>query len=239
MAQFIYFIPGVTGSASREQIEAAGLAYAFPPGTSLHQVSDSQTPHGIGSLLSSEPRFPLKDLAWIRLGAAFLGVHKNKAERPRPKDLRRADGFVDGHPVMLGDGQHWVVPVVRFADGNTSLPCVLHRKENGEYGYQVREEYRGIVGICDLILHKAIEGGGHRLSPETTMAFAQGILSINYRVSEAEISALELIDSLNVRELARAAMDVPSMVLMLEQIKKKLTDAQSESGLDCATGTPA
>jgi hypothetical protein len=239
VAQFVYLIPGLSGPASPEQAEAAGLGYAFPRGQSMHVAGDSETEVGCGALVSAESKalkFKRGELNWIRIGAAWLGFSKEKSGRPKPRDLQRSDAFVDGHPIPLGDGNDWTIPVIRFAEGNSALPSVLMRKDDGSYGYDVRAEYRGIVSICDMILDNTMKGEGFRLSAEMTMAFVQGVLSVNYRVSEAEISALELIDTRNVKQIAQAAMDVPSMLVLLDELKKKLQAGPSVSGPGCVTG---
>lgn len=240
--QFVYFIHGLSGPASREQLEAAGLGYAFPKGQEFHCAGDSEGPAGMGALVSAEAkalRFDKASTEWHRFDSFFVGLSKDKAKRPRPSDLRLPDSFVDGHPVVLGDKQSWTVPVIRFADGNTCLPSVLRRKEDGSFGYEVRSEYLGIVRICDEIVEGAMSLKGFGLSPEMTMAFVAGTLGINYRISDIEISLLELVDNHNVKAIASAALDAPTLVLLLGELKKNRMEERSAPGRVCATGESA
>lgn len=241
MSQFVYFLPGLSGPARREQLEAAGLGYAFPAGQEFHCVGDSEGPHGMGCLVSADPkgvRFAKDSIEWNRGDHCFVGMPKDKAKQPKPTDLRKTSDFVDGHPVKLGNGETWIVPVVRFADGNTSLPCVLRRKDDGSYGYEARAEYRGMMRICDDIVQNSLGGEGTKLPADQTMAFVSCVLGVNYRISDVEISALELVDSFNVKLIASAALDQPSMVVLIEELKKKITHP-SVHGPDCATGVSA
>lgn len=223
MSNFVYFIPGLMGPVSHSQIAAAGFGYAFPPGRSMSFLENSAGAGGvIGALASADAKSLRLPMDWVKHQGGFVGVAKNKADRPVPRDLQRTDGFVDGHGVVLGDKQRWVIPVVRFADGNTSLPCVLRRKADGGYGYEVREEYRFIYKICAHIVDRTLANETFRIPAEEVMAFVVGILAVNYCVSEVEIDILELIDTRNAKAIANAALDVPSMMVLVDELKKKL-----------------
>lgn len=238
--QFVYFIPGLSGPASREQLEAAGLGYAFPKGQEFHCAGDSEGPAGMGALVSADAkalRFKKSDVRWEQTEKIFVGIMPSQT--PKPAALRNEQSFVDGHAVVLGDKNSWTIPVIRFSDGSTSLPCVLRRQASGSHRYEVRSEFRKVFQMCDDLVDGVLQGKAPAFTPDQVAEFSAVVLGINYRISEVEISMLELIDTANIKQVANAVLDVPKMLVLFEEFKKKLQTEPFTPGPASGTGASA
>ena len=230
--RFLYFIEGLNGKPSRDQIRAAGLQYALPDDQlAARQVLGGDL--GVGTLLAYGDGLGLEhnpkthDWRKIRAGV-WIGIPRDKAQRPGPNDLAKQNMSLDGHLVSLADGRQWIVPIVRFLDGNTQLPRVLTRV-HGHAKWIVKEEFAELVSMADAIVKSALSEAETNFDPDSVLRFCALALSVNYRVGPEEIAALELIDSENIKSIADAALDGPRLAGLVDEFKKKRI-AQSDGG---------
>lgn len=239
MGRFVYFVANIGGSPSREAVLHAApvLAYAFPQGEAFSSRG-CVGPNGTCGVLAAggdgqDLEYREHEQVWSRIDArAWVGF--DKAGRPGPDYLQRARMTADAHALVLADGKSWLVPVVRFLNGNTSLPRVLVLSENGEAEFQVKAEYRQLFDAAQKIHVNVLAGRGAEYSPATLLWFASAVLAVNYRVSPVEVGMLGLVDSQNVLDIADLALDGPTLKLLLDELKKKL--APLPSGPPSATG---
>lgn len=234
MGSLLYFLPGHTDGPHREMIENAGLGYILD-GHHTEGLSTRacyQGPDGQAGLVVSVVPQGQKDEAnssigykpdrqtWtppVRPGEAWLGIPKDK---PTPRDLERRT-TINGHPVRLEDGNDWVIPLARVWPEGTELPRIVFRSVNGELMGRIRSEYLGLATIAERIFYsigssnpgevqdrKRISLG---VGPEEMWTAACRALEVNYRVSEREISALELMSTDCLPNVALALIDWPSI----------------------------
>lgn len=243
MKRFVYFIPNCQGSPTHQICAEVGLAHAFPAGCSIAACGTFDGPGDTGGQILAHGgdgavEFNRATQIWMKINdRAWLGMAKDPRMRPGPDELQIDGGLIDGHMVRLGDGREWIVPIIRFANGDTRLPRVL-KIVNGEAVYMVREQCRPLFNFSRFVVEASIEGEGGNIPPAQVLWFASSALALNYRVSEYEISALELIDTLNLPRMCDAAVDGPAFRAMLEEFEKKKTEP-SVSGSDLKTGADA
>lgn len=237
--RFLYFVEGLAGNPARVDVLRACefLAYAFPAGESFSSCECARGPgdgagvlcaHGDGSGL----RYSVETHAWTRIGEkVWLGAPREPGDRPGPDDLLRRRVSPDSMPIVMADGRSWLVPTVRFVNGNTGLPCVLTLdSKTGGVRRRVRNEYRALYELADEISAATLEGRGPNLEDAELVVFVGLALAVNYRLGPCEAAVLELIDTENVRDVAAVALDEKTLRLVLEELKKKLAPSPSGPG---------
>jgi len=145
----------------------------------------------------------------------WMGVEKGK--HPGPEDLARREPF-QGHEVVLGDGQSWMIPVVRALAGYSPLPRKLQWDGASWSPGDVMPAYQQLFeGACHIwdVLAKTTESTV-TLTDECDMAVQA--LGLNYRLGPGEVSLLGLLNTRTEGEVVLAALDWPA----LEALKKKV-----------------
>ncbi len=203
--------PGVVFSFTQSNLSRAGKVkweqhYAFPPKPS----NDSEIFHpGI-----------------------WLGLDLGKEDKPA--DYERAESL-DGHRVLLADGNEWLIPVARWVDGSSPLPRSLKPSPSGgwvegEVIAQHRDLYEQATRIWDA-LTEADEG------EKVTLDDGRGVsalaLAANYRIGPAEIGVLGLLTTANEFEILYSLVDWQTF---LDYVKKKLQESET---VTCAPGGAA
>ena len=145
MAQPIYFLPNIESKAllageqlNRQVLRAHGLDEVFADVRTAGEVAvmewRSKGPGDkSGVLLTYLKECPTRDIPqhwgyypdhqnWEPLAAGLpTWIGWNPDQPPTPEDLRRRS-LVPGYHYVLGDGNPWVVPIVRRPDDSTNLP---------------------------------------------------------------------------------------------------------------------
>lgn len=181
------------------------------------------------------PRFRV-DLAaqtWMQCGAWWLGYET--AAPPTASLLRRAQQIA-GHAVTLGDGGAWVVPlavVVQFVEDRitrgTHLPQSLRLGAEGQWVSQILPQYLGVSHAAEQMYQHLI-GQGPAPSVAEAASIAADALSVNYRVTAWECSALGLLTTENLADVLRALVDWPVIEAWLAEKKRTLDDAAISPG---------
>lgn len=250
MAGFLYFIEGAN-DARAETLAAAGLLYALDPERIAQRPVVTVGPGGGPGMCvcaaGGEDRlgyFPDRQV-WRKLPpgggphsalTAWAGHYRD--ELPGPGELLRAKG-VPGHAVALGDGNDWMVPLVRGLafksdDPDPMLQYYIALPQRAGVDDAGRWVERGVVPRYEHLwriaaafwdqMQAAAGGAADTISFDFPglMDAAASLLAANYRIGPVEIDWLGLLDDQRAREICQAAIDWPTLQLWL---KKKLAPA--------------
>ena len=169
MAGLIYYMPRVQTSLKREDLEAAGLAYAFPAGVPFRTsgVRANGPDGGAGTVVADERHVPrlgyYKDEQnWRTIPGTDLWVGYYVDDRPAPAQLERPT-LLEGHRVLMGDGQEWLAPIARGyaeADGSLALRGVLPWKttvdDTGAWVQKLAPEHERLWNLAESFFDKAV-----------------------------------------------------------------------------------
>jgi hypothetical protein len=224
---FIYFVPRIANAADYEPL---GLGYAFDGPPIVTQLPASAGPDGLSgtALHRYEPSLPSR-IEWHKAGPDLYVGHNPQAP-PTPVELRTPIAVEQGHQVKLRDGNFWTVPRVlacteREPDREHGLPLV-YTGEVGEVEAVVAAEYVPLVQQAGEILHALDSDGGTDTLPDRdSLDFAAALLGVCYRVTLAEVLALELLDTQTLEAVVMDAIDA------CEHVKCRLPAAVT-AGLD-------
>lgn len=242
---FLYYVPSQSVKVPEE------LSYAFekPPVTS--QVLANGPDGGAGTLFGGGAyhqdihrlRIDRSAQSWQPYPGSKFWIGWYCKQLPGPADLVRSS-TVQGIHIPLGDERDWEIPIARacyqLPNGNLapicSLPTVMQLNENREWvsGSVVRK-YRDLYEIAEKwwgFLMQALADkpeGDDTAEVELTTAEAASwcvtVLQTNYRVTDVEVSMLELLNDTTRGEILNALVDLHTWQ---ERIKKKEL-SQSES----------
>lgn len=229
MKHFTYFMER-KNNPSLDELHKAGLGYAFPRGDSFTTKNVLHGPERIpGALLAhgegADPKFDSESQLWFpittRDTGCWLGLPKDRSQWPGPDNLRRAKVSLraESVSVLLGDENLWSVPIARFAGGDTSLPACVVNGPDGKPRWRVVGEHVPLVNMALKVLDDAFELKSD-CTPDFLLALGSAALRVNYRLDQAEVSALELLDTTNIGELVRALLDADNLQKLLEEAKK-------------------
>lgn len=125
-----------------------------------------------------------------------LWIAVDREHPPTPADLRRNRRLIPGYQVALGDGQPWVVPIIRNPDGGTSLPTAWRYDAAGQIQEEVTPAYRALweTGTEILALYASDQPAS---DVDRTWAVDRCLtaLGLNYRLGRHEQNLLGLVDS--------------------------------------------
>jgi hypothetical protein len=193
---------------------------------------------------------------WQRVPGRTFWIGWQTSAPPRPVDLQRSDRFA-GHDVRLHDRQRWHVPVVRMAQGDCAMPRAYQLDEHGNARLQPMPEYAALwqqvgkayawwYGLIDLASFRHSHGREPRddewneLFPDPILdtegeraETALQLLALNYRVSIAEVSVLQLLTTAEVGRVLQAAIDWPTVE---QDLKKNAAAAAAPNDTPTASG---
>jgi len=234
----IYFWETAKQLVNKAKVVELGLGYAFetPSVASAHADTGPGGKAGVTFSASSKAgmvRFKPEEQVWEPYpGKEGLWLGFWKENHPTPDDLLRRKPK-DGHFVELCDGQEWLIPVARAVDGSSPLPRALKNDGANWLVGDVKEAFKDYFArACQLwdVMFPA-EGVASDEDRIVTIAGAADLcviaLSINYRVSAAEISLLELLDTEIYTAVCKAVVDYPTLEAMVK--KNETPGAQSST----------
>lgn len=257
MKRFLYFLAGVSRFPDKEQLKAAGLSHlagmpfsvkaipAGPGGGAGVMLARQAGPEfgGVSPAVDALAFDPEKQDSFRMFGdggelPGWLALSKDRAQWPGPGDLSRNAITPEGEfvPVRLGDGNEWLIPIVRFAKGDTALPRVVVRGANGRPRWRVAGEHLPLVHMCSAVLDIAFGLREDLCTPDFLLALGSAALAVNYHIGRNEVSALELLDTRNIQEVAHAMLDSANLEKLIEEYGGKKNGADSGLGPISETG---
>ena len=245
MAGLLYYVPKLK-HATLAHLADLGLAYAFEKDCTPRGCRGPDG--GDGVILADSSRVPdigyyKERQMWLKIPGNSAGAWVGRDKQPvLPADLQRAE-ILRGHPVMLGDGQEWHVPIARgwAHDQNNlvwyeALPLKSTIDIHGKWCEgEVVDRYAAIWEVATrwwdqfwaATPEQSGDGDDSRTNPaETTIEFdfaglrdaALVVLSANYRIQAAEVALLGLFETGTAQDILQAAIDFPTY---LKELKKK------------------
>ena len=190
-------------------------------------------------------RFPVERFAfdpkaqeWRRWNASGVWVGMWIDWQPGPQTLRRPKPF-PGIDAELEDGRIWTLPRLMFytsrpeVAGMTALPTAVEWSVDGTPEERPLRKYRELsLAGEELWRHatnfKAVEST--QAMCEATLRIAPKALNLNYRVTEAECSLLQLFSTRNLIPVAFTLCDCEGFRLLTEQKKNESSGASLPSG---------
>lgn len=163
---------------------------------------------------------------WHDAGEFWIGL--DREQRPEPEDLLRRRPRVGDWSVELSDGKHWVVPVVRRPDGSSELPHSVGWRR-GAFVEQIRRDYAAIWERTARVVEWFTGDGPTRHDYAEAATIAVEVLAINYRLSEAEVTALDLLDTTNLWTVLMSAIDWQRVERLLDAQKKTTSPSDPET----------
>jgi len=217
MSGFLYFVPGKTAGGQVDLAEL-GLDGVFPPGKAPAGACMEGPGGDRGWLMAIAPkqfedfRYSPNAQEWHRaMGGAFW-VGWDKQDKPKPANLQR-ERLLDGHPIILADGNSWQIPVARLAGMTTGyvLPKVMGLDEDGNPAETVESRYQMLAEAADIVYSAQHGDGGTVLPYEEVERIAVGALSANYRIGRWGIRALGILTTENMKDILLWLIDWPTL----------------------------
>ena len=198
-----------------------------------------------GSLPARDVRFDPQNQVWIEsvIGDYWVGMYKDR--RPGPADLARPM-MLEGHPVKLADGNTWTVPIIRLLSGGSMLPQSLRLGRNGEVITTTIPEYSKLSAQVETLWtdFRAAESEPDT-EPKRMLSYAELIqlaadcLAWNYYIDIDRINILEpLFTTVNLTGILHAILDIPSLVKLMVEYKKKEDPEPVDAGSNTKDGPP-
>lgn len=241
MGHLLYYAPKGITIRKHADLVRVGLGYATDGRGGPLAVGTPKGPDGLEGVFfvlplpdGSHP--PLQDLVgrvdtWAEC-ETDVGIQVGfvSSDPPTPKDLERKIMF-PGTPVRLADGTEWSIAIARYLDGSTALPLRASRK-NGEWVFDAIDARYSEFWNRSLQYFNCIMGvdGAPLFEAPDELDFAAAALSVNYRISPAEIGLLGLFDTNVAHNISMEAVDFSA-------IKKKAEESMRrnvEHGLEAS-----
>lgn len=247
----LYYIPGESKAIAKPaELARLGLGYALEDRAMGCAVTEGPGGSGEGVVVADPTRvadhrigYYEREQRWrkapglVHRGAPiWVGVFTSAP--PTPEDLVRLKPL-PGHWVTLGDGQRYVAPVARAVDESAdSLLAINHLPQGVSVDDDGQWQASGTLPAYERLWRIAlawwdarIAGAEEQAHGTVEFSFAGGMdaalecLSVNYRISKAEVALLGLFTQTAAREILDAAIDWPT----LERWLKKKVEAVSRS----------
>ncbi len=134
--------------------------------------------------------------AWTQWGAGAWWLVREPAE-DGPGTLRRPF-MLRGYELTLGDGNDWIVPIVRELDGALTLPAAAAISDTGEPRAILSPEHAALAESVGELWRELLAQWGDldrpsRMGLSPALAIAAAALGLNYRVGMEEVAAMGLL----------------------------------------------
>ena len=249
MAGFLYYVPGGGDDVDPKQLDELGLGHVFehPEARGCRGFPHEKGDGAIvveGSKLGSVNHGYYPDRQeWraIPKSRAMLGWYRDAM--PVPADLER-DVMLPGLDKVLGDGEHWQVPVARtIADQDewqpvNMLPCRHTLNDDGEWVsgtplqryvplFEAAQAYWD--AYWEAIDKLGTQEGEGKQAQRFTVAVDDTscvvVVQANYRVAAVELSVLGAFNDETVAVILETAADMESVATWFK--KKRERDGAS------------
>lgn len=234
----LYFIPnikGVGGPAGREALlRQLGLSDVLR-GASMPYCEQSNGPGGLSGIVVDTGKterafYEREKQTWCECddGAFWCGYWNE--HRPGPETLAR-ESYVEGYDVALSDGNKWIVPLVRVINGTTRLPQIIGFAKDGKTILNVHSRYKEFYEMGLRVWENYINEARYAETREALLPVVIAALGVNYRVGKWECGVLGLLDTVNIRAIAHAMIDGPTIDEYEANLQKK-TDLEADATPD-------
>jgi hypothetical protein len=236
---FLYYLPN-----SAKPDAAAKLAYAFEGAPIQQSVANGPDQAGAGTILADFTLpgvligyYPERQI-WKKIPGmeAWLGTLKDVPSQKGPEQFARTKKL-RGELVALGDGNLWQIPTARAwteSDGSirwyTALPQARKLDEAGKWtAGDVLAKYASVWDYAskwfDLRMGVTADAAGTLdLDFQGENEACVAALAVNYRLSDFEVSELDLLNSDVVGDVLDALIDYSTLMAWS---KKKIAAADS------------
>lgn len=219
MAGLIAYLPKCP-SVSREALRERGLGDLLDSSVDPVPVATTKGPDGgagmlvtfCGAIPLPPPAYDAVTQEWLEApadgeqqrGRYWLGYVKTA--KPTAHDLQRGT-LIDGEPVLLADGQQWIVPCCEYA------PKRLTRDtETGRETKVVASDHKLWVDWSNALFQTFVSNSFQVLVEKDRvvqipngLGYAALCLTKNYRVNMDAIDLLQLVGEYEAFEIARVA----------------------------------
>lgn len=244
MAGILVYLPGFAGADVQPEFERLGLTELLDRSVTAiaTPLAASGPDGGSGKLVTFDaiglpdtPRYvDLNTQEWraappdpdheLPAGRYWLGYVK--AAKPTPVELQRSD-LCDGEPVLLRDGNQWVVPIADYLPKRLVINDATGNEER-----QVPKRHAEFVQWANLLYDWFLSDGFAKLSGEKKevviprgLTFAAMALEKNYRINRLLVDMLELMEDYEAFELTKVATGLAASMRLVAQ--KKSTPSSS------------
>jgi len=238
----LYFFPNQGAGVDAAAFAAAGLAHAWPEGKA-HKRETQRGPNGSQGVIVAHQSTPMEQVTYNADKQTWRHVPKSDAwcgfwtdQPPGPEQFAR-DELLDGHPVLLGDGNHWQVPKTRvWIEENgqpvyaPQLPTRTTLDDDGNWQPgQVIAQYAELERVAVAwwdVRHEAEpdEDDPSRITFDFPGANDAALVALaaNYRLGRNEVGMLGLFDNRTPAAVLDAVVDWPTLrAWLIEDAKKK------------------
>lgn len=212
MAQPLFFLPDLREEAAkdvglrRQVLKERGLSEVFADVPMVEQplwelpgrgpdnrpgcLMYYQTPTGG---IPRRAEYRPSEQSWTPVGdGSLLWIGVDTAELPKPEELARKRKHA-GYWVELGDGNRWLVPVIRRPDDSTELPSDMVLDGAGRLVKPIKAAYRNYWEETLESARFFYEDA--ELDEARALSLAVRALSLNYRYDMNLHNVLRVIDS--------------------------------------------
>lgn len=162
---------------------------------------------------------------WKQIGAGvWIGIIRNHTSNMFAKADLYGRLPADGYPVLLGDGQRYVIPVALADTPNYNIPWREGLDDAGGIIREVAPEYRAVCAAARVMFDAMTADGEFVMDEERLRLACANAVSVNYRLDLRECLALGLFTSETYMAIVEAILDMPGI---RELLKKKAEDTVS------------
>lgn len=220
MPGFMYFVPGAASSDEAiKTLRQMGAAYALE-GRTAFQACDAGGPDGVAGILGETGPLHIPESetpAWREVAGGAFYVGLVRSDPPAPADLF-SESALPGLEVELGDGNRWIIPIVRDPSGEAAVPRCRMLGPDGKWrpgavAPRFAELWKGASRVWDALLGALT---GSPVVVKDADALAVQALGVNYRVAAAEVELLGLLeDKARIVDVLKAAVAWPAVTEIL------------------------
>lgn len=234
MAGFVYFVPNGPQVLTREHLHSIGFEHADSagtPGCPVRTVGPGGEPgcaFGLGAptcpggksadvgYYTSREEPDKNPQTWKKILGGKMWLGWANANPPTPADLQRKE--VTGIPVLLEDGNEWIIPIYASVDKETTLSTLLETTtlpttlglgmDGNCVQSRILPEFARTWELTKRVFKAVKQIDIDTLTQQESWEIACIALSHNYYVTEWEVDALGAITTENLLLISAAVLGV-------------------------------
>lgn len=229
MSGFLYYLPG---GGTQDGFTARGLGHLADASVSINSISGG--PDGGAGLIVTPPdaqgphygEYHHNSQTWVKYPGFWLGWYTTNP--PSAADVALPNP-IGGHAVALEKGWIVTVPTARRFPSGTALPQAMVLGADGQtLEAKPLARFAALTGGAQRIFDVLTGEGDAVLPYQDLWQTVTAALALNYRISGAELSALELVTDQNLEAMAEALVDWPTLrAALADDLEKKSTQADA------------